>query len=168
MANCQVVVLRFFHSIVGNWGWSIILLTRRWFCGLYLQKVIVLWRKDCTRNATHERRVRWRPYAQEMMALYKREQVNPLSGYYCYKCQFSLLCTGYSWKIASCAMVRLDSRLVSNGSILPLIMGATMFAQQMLNLLIQCKRKYSALCRLCSRVVLPCGSGVVLDCEQQY
>ena len=79
-------------------------------------------------------------FSQEMMALYKREQVNPLSGCLPLLLQMPIFLALY-WVLMESVELRhapwlgwiQDLSAMDPWFILPLIMGATMFAQQMLN-----------------------------------
>ena len=87
IAKLLFLGLQFFHSIVGNWGWSIILLTivvklilwplsSKSYRSMAKMRVIAP-EMQRMKEEFGEDRMR---FSQEMMALYKREQVNPLSG----------------------------------------------------------------------------------------
>jgi len=79
-------------------------------------------------------------FSQEMMALYKREQVNPLSGCLPLLLQMPIFLALY-WVLMESVELRhapwlgwiQDLSAMDPWFILPLIMGVTMFAQQMLN-----------------------------------
>lgn len=111
-------------------------------------------------------------FSQEMMALYKREQVNPLSGCLPLLLQMPIFLALY-WVLMESVELRhapwlgwiQDLSAMDPWFILPLIMGATMFAQQMLNPqpADPMQAKDSALCRLCLRY-LCCSSLRVLCC----
>jgi YidC/Oxa1 family membrane protein insertase len=139
--------LQFFHGIVGNWGWSIILLT-------ILVKVI-LWPLSAKsyRSMAKMRIIgpemqrmkeefgddRMR-FSQEMMALYKREQVNPLSGCLPLLLQMPIFLALY-WVLMESVELRhapwlgwiQDLSAMDPWFILPLLMGVTMYIQQSLN-----------------------------------
>ncbi len=100
IAKLLFLGLQFFHGLVGNWGWAIILLTilvklilwplsSKSYRSMAKMRVIAP-EMQRMKEEFGEDRMR---FSQEMMALYKREQVNPLAGY-C-KCQSSLHCIGY-------------------------------------------------------------------------
>ncbi|MFC3902215.1 YidC/Oxa1 family membrane protein insertase [Acinetobacter marinus] len=139
--------LDFFHKIVGNWGWSIVLLT--------LLVKLILWPLSAKsyrsmakmrviapemqrmKEEFGEDRMR---FSQEMMALYKREQVNPLSGCLPLLLQMPIFLALY-WVLMESVELRhapwmlwiQDLSAMDPWFILPLIMGATMYFQQMLN-----------------------------------
>ena len=119
-------------------------------------------------------------FSQEMMALYKREQVNPLSGCLPLLLQMPIFLALY-WVLMESVELRhapwlgwiQDLSAMDPWFILPLIMGATMFAQQMLNPQPVRSNASESIPHYADYVygiyvVLPCGSCVVLDCEQQY
>ncbi len=63
LRNYCSVGLEFFHGLVGNWGWAIILLTvlvKRDPVAIVVEELSLNGENacDCARNATHERRVR--------------------------------------------------------------------------------------------------------------
>lgn len=139
--------LQFFHGLIGNWGWSIILLT--------LVVKLILWPLSAKsyRSMAKMRVIapemqrmkeefgddRMR-FSQEMMALYKREQVNPLSGCLPLLLQMPIFLALY-WVLMESVELRhapwllwiQDLSAMDPWFILPLIMGATMYVQQMLN-----------------------------------
>ncbi len=79
-------------------------------------------------------------FSQEMMALYKREQVNPLSGCLPLLLQMPIFLALY-WVLMESVELRhapwlgwiQDLSAMDPWFILPLLMGVTMFVQQMLN-----------------------------------
>ena len=95
-------------------------------------------------------------FSQEMMALYKREQVNPLAGCLPLLLQMPIFLALY-WVLMESVELRhapwmfwiQDLSSMDPWFILPLIMGATMYIQQMLNPqpTDQCRRKCSRLCQ---------------------
>ncbi len=147
IAKLLFLGLQFFHSIVGNWGWSIILLT--------IVVKLILWyfifkklpfntkmrviapEMQRMKEEFGEDRMR---FSQEMMALYKREQVNPLSGCLPLLLQMPIFLALY-WVLMESVELRhapwmlwiQDLSAMDPWFILPLLMGATMFIQQMLN-----------------------------------
>ncbi len=139
--------LQFFHNIVGNWGWSIILLTvvvkmilwplsAKSYRSMAKMRVIAP-EMQRMKEEFGEDRMR---FSQEMMALYKREQVNPLSGCLPLLIQMPIFLALY-WVLMESVELRhapwmlwiQDLSAMDPWFILPLIMGATMFVQQMLN-----------------------------------
>ena len=147
IAKLLFIGLQFFHGIVGNWGWAIILLT-------VLVKVI-LWPLSAKgyrsmakmrviapemqrmKEEFGEDRMR---FSQEMMALYKREKVNPLAGCFPLLLQMPIFLALY-WVLMESVELRhvpwmlwiQDLSAMDPWFILPLIMGVTMFVQQALN-----------------------------------
>ena len=147
IAKLLFLGLQFFHSIVGNWGWSIILLTimvkmilwplsSKSYRSMAKMRVIAP-EMQRMKEEFGEDRMR---FSQEMMALYKREQVNPLSGCLPLLLQMPIFLALY-WVLMESVELRhapwlgwiQDLSAMDPWFILPLIMGATMFAQQMLN-----------------------------------
>lgn len=139
--------LQFFHGIVGNWGWSIILLTvlvklilwplsAKSYRSMAKMRVIAP-EMQRMKEEFGEDRMR---FSQEMMALYKREQVNPLSGCLPLLLQMPIFLALY-WVLMESVELRhapwmlwiQDLSAMDPWFILPLIMGVTMFVQQMLN-----------------------------------
>ncbi len=147
IAKLLFLGLQFFHNLVGNWGWSIILLT-------ILVKLILWPLSSKSYRSMAKMRViapemqrmkeefgddRMR-FSQEMMALYKREQVNPLSGCLPLLLQMPIFLALY-WVLMESVELRhapwlgwiQDLSAMDPWFILPLIMGVTMYVQQMLN-----------------------------------
>lgn len=139
--------LKFFHDfLVHNWGWAIILLTfvvkmvlfplsAKSYKSMAKMKLI---QPELERlKAEHgEDRAK---FAQEMMALYKREQVNPLAGCLPLLLQMPIFLALY-WVLAESVELRHapwlgwihDLSVKDPLFILPIIMGFTMYWQQML------------------------------------
>lgn len=147
IAKLLFLGLQFFHSIVGNWGWSIILLTMlvklilwplssKSYRSMAKMRVIAP-EMQRMKEEFGEDRMR---FSQEMMALYKREQVNPLSGCLPLLLQMPIFLALY-WVLMESVELRhapwmfwiQDLSAMDPWFILPLLMGATMFMQQMLN-----------------------------------
>ncbi|KAA8731239.1 membrane protein insertase YidC [Acinetobacter qingfengensis] len=147
IAKLLFVGLQFFHGIVGNWGWSIILLTilvklilwplsAKSYRSMAKMRVIAP-EMQRMKEEFGEDRMR---FSQEMMALYKREQVNPLSGCLPLLLQMPIFLALY-WVLMESVELRhapwilwiQDLSAMDPWFILPLIMGVTMFIQQMLN-----------------------------------
>ena len=147
IAKLLFVGLQFFHGIVGNWGWSIILLTvlvklilwplsAKSYRSMAKMRVIAP-EMQRMKEEFGEDRMR---FSQEMMALYKREQVNPLSGCLPLLLQMPIFLALY-WVLMESVELRhapwilwiQDLSAMDPYFILPLLMGATMFIQQMLN-----------------------------------
>ena len=147
IAKLLFIGLQFFHGIVGNWGWSIILLTvlvklilwplsAKSYRSMAKMRVIAP-EMQRMKEEFGEDRMR---FSQEMMALYKREQVNPLSGCLPLLIQMPIFLALY-WVLMESVELRhapwmlwiQDLSAMDPWFILPLIMGVTMFVQQMLN-----------------------------------
>ncbi|MFV5516515.1 membrane protein insertase YidC [Acinetobacter gerneri] len=147
IAKLLFIGLQFFHNIVNNWGWSIILLTivvklilwplsSKSYRSMAKMRVIAP-EMQRMKEEFGEDRMR---FSQEMMALYKREQVNPLSGCLPLLIQMPIFLALY-WVLMESVELRhapwmlwiQDLSAMDPWFILPLIMGATMFIQQMLN-----------------------------------
>ncbi len=147
IAKLLFIGLEFFHGLVGNWGWAIILLT-------VLVKVILWPLSSKSYRSMAKMRViapemqrmkeefgedRMR-FSQEMMALYKREQVNPLAGCLPLLLQMPIFLALY-WVLMESVELRhapwmfwiQDLSAMDPWFILPLLMGLTMFIQQSLN-----------------------------------
>ena len=147
IAKLLFLGLQFFHGIVNNWGWSIILLT--------ILVKLILWPLSAKsyrsmakmriiapemqrmKEEFGEDRMR---FSQEMMALYKREQVNPLSGCLPLLMQMPIFLALY-WVLMESVELRhapwlgwiQDLSSMDPWFILPLLMGITMYVQQALN-----------------------------------
>jgi YidC/Oxa1 family membrane protein insertase len=139
--------LNFFHGLIGNWGWAIIALT-------IVVKIILFPLSDKSYRSMGKMRViapemqrmkeefgddRMR-FSQEMMAMYKREQVNPLAGCLPLLLQMPIFLALY-WVLMESVELRhapwllwiTDLSSMDKWFLLPLIMGVTMYVQQMLN-----------------------------------
>ena len=147
IAKLLFIGLQFFHNIIGNWGWSIILLTvvvklilwplsSKSYRSMAKMRVIAP-EMQRMKEEFGEDRMR---FSQEMMALYKREQVNPLSGCLPLLMQMPIFLALY-WVLMESVELRhapwlgwiQDLSAMDPWFILPLIMGVTMYVQQMLN-----------------------------------
>ena len=147
IAKLLFMGLQFFHNIVGNWGWSIILLTilvklilwplsSKSYRSMAKMRVIAP-EMQRMKEEFGEDRMR---FSQEMMALYKREQVNPLAGCLPLLLQMPIFLALY-WVLMESVELRhapwllwiQDLSAMDPWFILPLLMGATMFIQQSLN-----------------------------------
>ena len=135
------------HKIIGNWGWSIILLT-------VLVKFALMWFS----NKSYYSMAKMRAIAprlallkeehgddrmkmsQEMMAIYKEEKVNPMAGCLPILMQMPIFLALY-WVLVESIELRhapwilwiQDLSAMDPWFILPLLMGASMFIQQQLN-----------------------------------
>lgn len=135
------------HSLIGNWGWSIIGLT-------LLVKVILMWisgksyysmakmraiapRLQALKEEHGDDRMKM---SQAMMALYKEEKVNPMAGCLPMLMQMPIFLALY-WVLVESVELRhapwilwiQDLSSMDAFFILPIFMGVSMFVQQMLN-----------------------------------
>jgi YidC/Oxa1 family membrane protein insertase len=135
------------HSLVGNWGWSVILLTA-------LVKAVLFYPSAISyRSMAHMRRVTPEiqrlkeqhgsdrsKMSQAMMELYKKEKINPLGGCLPILIQMPVFIALY-WTLMESVELRhapwilwiRDLSVMDPYFILPLIMGVSMYLQQMLN-----------------------------------
>ncbi len=147
ISNIMLWVLKFFHSFVGNWGWSIVLLT-------VTVKIALLYfaNKGYTsmarmRNVAPKLELIREQYgedrqklSEEMMKLYRKEKINPLGGCWPIIIQIPIFISLF-WMLMESVELRQapwilwikDLSKMDPYFILPLIMGATMFFQQRLN-----------------------------------
>ena len=135
------------HNIIGNWGWSIIMLT-------VLVKFALMWFS----NKSYYSMAKMRAIAprlaalkeehgddkmkmsQEMMGIYKEEKVNPMAGCLPILMQMPIFLALY-WVLVESVELRhapwilwiQDLSAMDPWFILPLLMGASMFIQQQLN-----------------------------------
>ena len=147
IAQPLFVVLSFIHSFVGNWGWSIILLT------CLIKLIFFPLSATSYRSMANMRRVAPKLQAlreqhgddrqkmsQGMMELYKKEKINPLGGCLPILVQMPVFISLY-WVLMESVEIRqaewlgwiTDLSLKDPFFILPIIMGTTMFLQQQLN-----------------------------------
>ncbi|MEC7120927.1 MAG: membrane protein insertase YidC [Pseudomonadota bacterium] len=147
IAQLLFIGLNFFYGLIGNWGWAIIVLT-------IVVKIILYPLSDKSYRSMGKMRIiapemqrmkeefgddRMR-FSQEMMAMYKREQVNPLAGCLPLLLQMPIFLALY-WVLMESVELRhapwllwiTDLSAMDKWFILPLIMGVTMYIQQMLN-----------------------------------
>jgi len=135
------------HSIVGNWGWSIIFLT--------ILIKLLFYKLSATSYRSMARMKKFQPklkqlkenygddkalFQQKMMALYKEEKINPLGGCLPILVQMPVFISLY-WVVLYSAEIRQapwmfwiqDLSAQDPYYILPIIMGITMYVQQKLN-----------------------------------
>ncbi len=140
-------ILTQIHKLVGNWGWSIILLTVL-VKAAFFQLSAASYRSMAKMRMVAPKMTQIRElYAddkqkqsQEMMALYKKEKVNPLGGCLPILIQMPVFIALY-WVLMESVELRhapwlgwiKDLSAMDPYYILPLIMGVSMFAQQKLN-----------------------------------
>ena len=135
------------HKVLGNWGWSIIVLT-------ILVKIALMWfsnksyysmakmralapRLAALKEEHGDDRMRM---SQEMMGIYKEEKVNPMAGCLPILMQMPIFLALY-WVLVESVELRHapwvlwihDLSAMDPWFILPLLMGASMFFQQQLN-----------------------------------
>lgn len=135
------------HSIVGNWGWAIVILT------LLIKLAFFHLSATSYRSMANMRRLQPRlaelkerygedrqRMSQAMMELYKREKINPLGGCLPIVVQIPAFIALY-WVLVESVELRQapfilwirDLSIPDPYFVLPLLMGATMLVQQLLN-----------------------------------
>lgn len=139
--------LQLFHGWVGNWGFAIIMLTMMvklffFYPSALSYKSMAKMRKvapELTRIREQYGDDRQK-LSQEMMNLYKKEKINPLGGCLPILIQMPVFLALY-WALLESVELRQapfllwieDLSVMDPYFVLPLIMGASMFVQQMLN-----------------------------------
>ena len=139
--------LEWFHSMVGNWGWSIILVT------LMLKLLFYNLSAAGYRSMANMRRVQPKLLAirdrykndrarlnKAMMDIYKQEKINPLGGCFPILIQIPVFIALY-WVLLESVELRQagfilwikDLSTPDPYFVLPVVMGVTMFVQQKLN-----------------------------------
>ena len=141
------IALDWIHSVVGNWGWSIILLTlgiKLVFYKLSEASYRSMARMRKLQPEMQKLRERYgddkQTMNQELMTLYKKEKVNPLGGCLPILIQIPVFIALY-WVLLESVELRQapwilwinDLSVRDPWFILPVLMGATMFLQQKLN-----------------------------------
>ena len=147
IAQPLFALLKFIHSLVGNWGWAIILLT------VCVKAVFYPLNQTSFRSMAKMRKLGPKmtemkekygddrqKMSQAMMELYKKEKVNPMGGCLPILVQMPVFIALY-WTLQEAVDLRqapwlgwiADLSQMDPYFILPLIMGASMFLQQMLN-----------------------------------
>lgn len=140
-------LLQLIHSLLGNWGWSIIVLT------LIIKLIFFPLSATSYKSMAKMRTVTPKLQAlkeqhgddrqkmsQAMMELYRKEKINPLGGCLPILVQMPVFLALY-WVLLESVEMRqapwlgwiTDLSIKDPYFILPLIMGGTMFIQQMLN-----------------------------------
>jgi len=135
------------HSFLGNWGWSIIVLT------LFIKLLFYKLSETSYKSMANMRRMQPKiqtlrerfgddrqRMSQAMMELYKKEKINPLGGCLPILVQIPVFISLY-WVLLESVELRQahfmfwinDLSVKDPYYILPLLMGATMFVQQQLN-----------------------------------
>lgn len=147
LAQPLFALLNFIYSMVGNWGWSIILLT------VMVKAVFYPLNATSFRSMAKMRKLSPKlaqmkeeygedrqKLSQAMMELYKKEKVNPMGGCLPILVQMPVFIALY-WTLLESVELRQapwlgwihDLSQMDPYFILPLIMGGSMFLQQMLN-----------------------------------
>jgi len=140
-------ILQWFHGLVGNWGVSIILLTVL-VKGVFFHLSATSYRSMAKMRAVAPQLTRLKELygddrqrmSQEMMALYKREKINPLGGCLPILVQMPVFISLY-WVLFESVQLRHapfmlwinDLSQMDPYFILPILMGASMFLQMHLN-----------------------------------
>ncbi len=140
-------LLKAIHAIVGNWGWSIIILTILIKLAFYkLSETSYRSMANMRRLAPELTRLKElygddkQKMNEAMMAMYKREKVNPLGGCLPILVQIPVFIALY-WVLVESVQLRQapfmfwikDMSIPDPYYVLPLIMGVTMFVQQKLS-----------------------------------
>lgn len=140
-------VLKHIHSVVGNWGWAIIIIT------IMLKALFYKLSETSYKSMAHMRKVQPRLQAlkerfgddkqklnEAMMKMYREEKINPLGGCLPILVQIPVFIALYWMLLESVEMRQAPFMLwiqdLSSKDpyyILPLLMGITMFIQQRLN-----------------------------------
>ena len=140
-------LLQHIHSLLGNWGWSIIVLTML-IKGLFFPLSAASYRSMARMRAVAPKLAQLKErfgddrqkMSQAMMELYKKEKINPLGGCLPILVQMPVFLSLY-WVLLESVEMRqapwmfwiTDLSIKDPFFILPIIMGATMFIQQQLN-----------------------------------
>ena len=135
------------HSAIGNWGWSIILLTiliKAVFFKLSAASYRSMAKMKSAAPKLKSLKERYgddkQAYQKAMMDMYKKEKINPLGGCLPILIQIPVFISLY-WVLLEAVELRQapwmfwikDLALKDPFFVLPLMMGITMFAQQKLN-----------------------------------
>lgn len=140
-------LLNYIHGVVGNWGWSIILVTL--VIKLVFYKLSEASYRSMAKMKTYQPKMaslreRYgddkQRMSQAMMELYKKEKINPLGGCLPILVQIPVFIALY-WVLLETVELRQapfifwikDMSTKDPYYVLPLIMGATMFLQQKLH-----------------------------------
>ncbi|MBU3059354.1 membrane protein insertase YidC [Pseudomonas indica] len=140
-------LLEHIHSLLGNWGWSIIVLTiliKMAFFPLSAASYKSMARMRAVSPKLQALKEQYgddrQKISQAMMELYKKEKINPLGGCLPILVQMPVFLALY-WVLLESVEMRqapwmfwiTDLSIKDPFFILPIIMGATMFIQQQLN-----------------------------------
>jgi len=147
IANPLFWLLDHIHSLIGNWGWSIVLLTvmvkaALWPLSAKAYKSMARMRKlgpEMQRLKEQYGDDRQK-MSQEMMKFYQKEKINPLGGCLPILVQMPVFIALY-WMLLESVELRhapfvfwiQDLSMKDPYFILPILMGASMFVQQLLN-----------------------------------
>jgi YidC/Oxa1 family membrane protein insertase len=147
IAEPLFLILKWIHGLIGNWGWSIILLT------VMIKAVFFKLSETSYRSMANMRKLSPKlqqmkerygddraKLNQAMMEIYKKEKINPLGGCLPILVQIPVFIALY-WMLLESVELRQapwlgwiqDLATKDPYYILPLIMGASMFIQQRLN-----------------------------------
>lgn len=147
IANPLFWLLDHIHDLIGNWGWSIVLLTilvkaALWPLSAKAYKSMARMRKlgpemQRLKEQFGDDRQKM---SQEMMKFYQKEKINPLGGCLPILVQMPVFIALY-WMLLESVELRhapfmfwiQDLSVKDPYFILPILMGASMFVQQMLN-----------------------------------
>lgn len=147
ISELMLWILKFFHQYVGNWGWSIILLTLTVKIALFyfankgytsmarmrnVAPKLAMIREEFSDNRQKQ--------SEEMMKLYRKEKINPLGGCWPIVIQIPVFIALF-WMLMESVELRQapwilwihDLSKMDPYFVLPIIMGITMFFQQRLN-----------------------------------
>ncbi|BAP42416.1 membrane protein insertase YidC [Pseudomonas sp. 21LCFQ02] len=140
-------LLQHIHSLLGNWGWSIIVLTMI-IKGFFFPLSAASYKSMARMRAVAPKLTALKEQygddrqkmSQAMMELYKKEKINPLGGCLPILVQMPVFLALY-WVLLESVEMRqapwilwiTDLSIKDPFFILPIIMGATMFIQQRLN-----------------------------------
>jgi YidC/Oxa1 family membrane protein insertase len=141
------LVLKWIHRQVGNWGWSIILLTILikaafyWLSAASYRSMAKMKKVAPAMQAINERYANDKQKkSQALMELYQKEKINPLGGCLPILVQIPVFIALYWVLLESVEMRHAPWILWINDLsskdpyyVLPIIMGASMYAQQLLN-----------------------------------
>lgn len=147
LAKPLFITLDWIHSMIGNWGWSIIVLTI--LIKLVFYKLSEASYKSMARMRKYQPKIAQirerygqdrQRMSQAMMDLYKKEKINPLGGCLPMLVQIPVFIALY-WVLLESVELRQASFILWFNDlstkdpyyVLPIIMGATMFFQQKLN-----------------------------------
>lgn len=146
IADIIFTVMKKIHSVVGNWGWSIVLVTL--FIKILFYKLNAVSFKSMAKMRDIQPKIEQirercgddkQKLAQATMELYRREKVNPMGGCLPLIVQIPVFLSLY-WVIIESVELRQapfilwihDLSLKDPYYVLPLLMGLTIFIQQML------------------------------------